>query len=315
MGFLDGSRSRQRRREHLPAFRQIHMSLKFDLRHLAYRNKDGSFGTQAERLKTLARMADDLKGLGYQNMTADSLKPKHVEALVKHWQGQDLSAGTLKNRMAVLRWWAEKVGKPAIVAGDNAFYGISDRQHVTNETKAVELQGDNLERVTDPWTRYALRLQAAFGLRREEALKFRPKVALGDVEVGQVVQLKASWCKGGRAREVPIRTADQVALLQEVAGFAKGGSLIPSNKLYVDQLNTFKHQTAKAGLSKSHGLRHQYAQRRYQEETGFPCPAAGGPTSRQLGPDDKARDRAARLQISRELGHEREQITAVYLGR
>lgn len=293
----------------------MRVSLKYDLRHLAYRNKDGSFGTQAERLKTLTKMADDLKGLGYQNMTADSLKPKHIEALVKSWRGQDLSVGTVKNRMAALRWWAEKVGKPGIIASDNAFYGIADRKYVTNKTKAVELGDDGLERVTDPWTRYALRLQAALGLRREEALKFRPKVALAAIEVGQVVQLKASWCKGGRPREVPIRTEEQVALLEEVAAFAKGGSLIPSNKLYVEQLNTFKHQTAKAGLSKTHGLRHQYAQRRYMEETGFPCPAAGGPTSRQLTAAEKARDRDARLKISRELGHEREQITAVYLGR
>jgi integrase len=293
----------------------MRVSLKYDLRHLAYRNKDGSFGTQAERLKTLTKMADDLKGLGYQNMTADSLKPKHVEALVTFWRGQDLSVGTVKNRMAALRWWAEKVGKPGIIASDNAFYGIADRKYVTNKTKARELGGDGLEQVTDPWTRYALLMQAAFGLRREEALKFRPKVALDAIEVGQVVQLKASWCKGGRPREVPIRTAEQVALLLEIAAFARGGSLIPSNKLYVEQLNTFKHQTAKAGLSKTHGLRHQYAQRRYLEETGFPSPAAGGPTSRQLTAVEKARDREARLMISRELGHEREQITAVYLGR
>jgi integrase len=293
----------------------MRVSLKYDLRHLAYRNKDGSYGTQAERLKTLAKMADDLKALGFQNMTADSLKPKHVEALVKQWHGQRLAVGTIKNRMSALRWWAEKVGKPNVVAGDNAFYGIAERQYVTNETKAIELPSDGLDKVTDPWTRYTLRLQAAFGLRREEAIKFRPKVAVEVIEVGQAIKLKASWCKGGRARDVPIRTAEQVALLQEVAAFCKGGSLIPSNKLYVDQLNTFKHQTAKAGLSKSHGLRHQYAQRRYMEETGFPCPALGGPTSKQLGPDDKARDHDARLKISRELGHEREQITAVYLGR
>lgn len=293
----------------------MRVSLKYDLRHLAYRNKDGSYGTQAERLKTLAKMADDLKGLGFVNMTADSLKPKHVEALVKAWQGQGLAIGTVKNRMAVLRWWAEKIGKPNVVAGDNSFYGIAEREYVTNETKAIELPDAGLARVTDPWTKLALRLQAAFGLRREEAIKFRPKIAAERIAIGESISLQASWCKGGRARQVPIRNGEQVALLQEVASFCKGGSLIPSNKLYVDQLNTFKHQTAKAGLSKTHGLRHQYAQRRYLEETGRPCPAAGGPGSRQLDKVEKAKDHEARLVISRELGHEREQITAVYLGR
>ena len=37
--------------------------------------------------------------------------------------------------------------------------------------------------------------------------------------------------------------------------------------------------------------------------------------SRQLCPTQKESDGQARQQISRELGHEREQITAVYLGR
>ena len=63
-----------------------------------------------------------------------------------------------------------------------------------------------------------------------------------------------------------------------------------------------------------HGLRHHYAQARYAELTGWKAPAAGGPTSTQLSPEDKRIDREARLTISRELGHEREQITAVYLG-
>ena len=63
------------------------------------------------------------------------------------------------------------------------------------------------------------------------------------------------------------------------------------------------------------GLRHHYAQARYAELTGWKTPAAGGPTSKQLSPEQKVIDRQARLTTSRELGHEREQFTAVYLGR
>ena len=49
--------------------------------------------------------------------------------------------------------------------------------------------------------------------------------------------------------------------------------------------------------------------------TGWQCPARGGPTSRQLTQQQKAIDRAARETISHEIGHNREQITAVCLGR
>ena len=76
-----------------------------------------------------------------------------------------------------------------------------------------------------------------------------------------------------------------------------------------------ERHTADAGLSKLHGVRHAYAQDRYAELTGRPAPAAGGTSSKDLTPEEKAQDLAARLQISHEMGHEREQITVVYLGR
>ena len=55
-----------------------------------------------------------------------------------------------------------------------------------------------------------------------------------------------------------------------------------------------------------HGLRHAYAQNRYEELTGWKAPAAGGPDSKSLTPEQRELDREARLTISRELGHERE---------
>ncbi|CAI1079109.1 hypothetical protein V2T44_11310 [Serratia ficaria] len=49
--------------------------------------------------------------------------------------------------------------------------------------------------------------------------------------------------------------------------------------------------------------------------TGWKAPAAGGPTARSLTADQRALDMQVRQTIRRELGHERTQITAVYLGR
>lgn len=64
-----------------------------------------------------------------------------------------------------------------------------------------------------------------------------------------------------------------------------------------------------------HGLRHAYAQDRYKELTGWECPARGGPTSQSLTSEQRTLDQEARLVISLELGHEREQVTVAYLGR
>ncbi len=127
--------------------------------------------------------------------------------------------------------------------------------------------------------------------------------------------LKDTWTKGGKAREIPIRTTEQREVLDRAHRMAGRGSLIPADRNYVQQLRVYEGHTARAGLSKLHGLRHAYAQQRYQELTGWKCSAAGGTESGALTPEEKAQDKEARLTISRELGHEKEGVTAIYLGR
>ena len=81
------------------------------------------------------------------------------------------------------------------------------------------------------------------------------------------------------------------------------------------QLRRFEYQCDQAGIHQLHGHRHQYAQTRYLELTGWAAPAAGGPHSKELTPAQKVIDQAARIKISKELGHNRPNISAVYLGR
>jgi len=47
---------------------------------------------------------------------AESLKPKHVKRLLARWQGEGPAVGTIKNRMAERRWWAEKTGNQNVMA-------------------------------------------------------------------------------------------------------------------------------------------------------------------------------------------------------
>ncbi len=107
----------------------------------------------------------------------------------------------------------------------------------------------------------------------------------------------------------------QRRLLIEARALARGGALIPPHLNYVQQLHHYEKQTQKAGLSRLHSLRHNYAQRRYLELTELVCPVAGGLPSKAQNPAQRALDQKARVTISRELGHARAAISAVYLGR
>ncbi|MEX2257145.1 MAG: phage integrase N-terminal domain-containing protein [Woeseia sp.] len=283
--------------------------LNYQLKQLGQNNRDGSFATQAKRAWLLSQIANQLHELGFRGMQARSLKAKHVRALVAHWQNQKLAIGTIKNRMSVLRWWARKVNRQSVIANSNDRYGIGRRQLVATTSKAKDVSTDQLAKITDPYVALSLELQRAFGLRREEAIKFQPKFA----DRGDHLHLKASWTKGGKARVIPIRTDAQRALIDRIHARVGNASLIPAERNYVQQLRIYTRQVMNAGLSKLHGLRHAYAQQRYHELTGWHCPAAGGPPARTLNETQRVIDRSARLTISHELGHEREEITTVYL--
>ena len=285
-------------------------NLSFSLKTLCTRSGEGSFGTRALRQRGLMAMATDLKNMGYRLPAAASIKGKHVTALVAHWKTSGLSDQTIRNRLTWLRWWAYQIGKPGLLPKNNDTYGLAERGRFSGN-KAKRLEGTALERVRDPRVQLALKLEAAFGLRREEALKLRPVLA----DRGDRIALKASWCKGGRYREIPITHEKQRALLDEVRAVVGDGSLIGTGRNYHQALKSYENQIIKAGISNAHGYRHAYAQWRYKVLTGWSCPAAGGPTVDAMTPAQAARDRAARFEISHELGHGRLDVTDTYLGR
>jgi len=285
--------------------------LNYQLKKLCRQSREGSYATQVRRERDLTLIANQLHDLGYRGMRAVSLKPKHVDALTKHWLSQGISVGTIKNRMASIRWWAHKVNRQNVVARSNDHYGIPDRRFVTNESKAKTVTGADLDKVRDEHVCMSLELQQAFGLRREEAMKFQPSFA----DRGDHLVLKATWTKGGKERVIPVRTDEQRTLLDRARRLAGLGSLIPSTRNYRQQFRIYEGHTIRAGLSNMHGLRHAYAQNRYEELTGWKSPAAGGPETKALTQEQRKVDHEVRLIISKELGHEREAVTGAYLGR
>ncbi len=107
--------------------------------------------------------------------------------------------------------------------------------------------GGNFRAEKTPKTAYLLASQAEFGCalgpptdrsRRAESIKFQPAWA----DRGDTLALKPTWCKGGRAREIPIRTDAQRKLLTEATAFAGSGSLIQADRKYVEQPRRFEHQ-------------------------------------------------------------------------
>lgn len=281
------------------------------MRFVCQRNRDGSYATIANREHSLQLMGRQLEELGFRQLKrAEQLKPKHVWALIGRWQDEGIAAATIKNRMSHLRWLAAKTDNRSLVARDNDHYGINRRQYVTNESKALQFDNERIARIEDRHVQLSAELQREFGLRREEAMKLIPHQAHQD----QKLVLQGSWCKGGKPREIPIRTDAQRDLLSRAKTLVGQRSMIPPERSYVHHLRVFERSMNRVGLGRSHGARHMYAQQLYEALSGQLPPALGGISRKQMSPSERAKDDEIRLTISREMGHERLQIVAIYIG-
>ena len=172
-----------------------------------------------------------------------------------------------------------------------------------------------------------IQLAQTFGHRFEEAALFNARAALKQLQKGASKITIHSGTKGGRVRHVPITTQNQVNVLRHVAGVqGKGRSIIPDSSNYIQFRNAAYHALYPTPLKGFHGLRHEYAQARYEMLTKVKCPVASNIQhgrahhayiAKQLGLSISAArqlDHAARTTIARELGHGRLEITNNYLG-
>jgi integrase len=291
------------------------MSAKGDFKHginlILQHNQQGAYATHYARKSLLLSFANDLhQHTVFKPRNIYCLKEKHIRNVVAYWQQQGLSAGTIKNRTAALRWLAQKINKANIMPS-NTQLNIDKRVYVSPQNKA--LINPDFSGITNPYVRVSLELQRLFGLRREESLKIKPQDAASD---GQYLRLRGAWCKNGRPREIPIITDEQRHWINkaiELANTTPNGTLIPRGKNYIQQRWTYDKQVQRAGLNNLHGLRHAYAQQRYLELTGFPCPIAGGPSRKSLTSEQKVLDKQARLTITELLGHSRVGVVKNYL--
>ena len=290
--------------------------LKFDLMQLCSA-RDGSEGTRKRRKEGLGLVADQLHELGYKRLRATQIKGRHAVALVRRWQGEGIATGTIKTRLSYIRYWAKRVGRAHVLYPDNALYGIDPRPRSV-ESKALGLTEEQLSRLTGPYVermRVSLRLMRYLGLRREEAMRWKPKVAIVRDENGMIVEanIAKGWGKNGRPRTLPIRNDEQRQAMEDsIRVCTADGSMIPDTLRVEQYRNMIEYRTRLVGIDSKHALRHEFAAELYRELTG--CEPMNTRKPGDAIPKRTA-DRAARDEVSRQLGHSRRVVVDAYLGR
>lgn len=155
-------------------------------------------------------------------------------------------------------------------------------------------------------------LARELGLRSKEAALLDASKAVQEAMKKGTIRV-IDGTKGGRLRVLPITHERQIVALVNAATLqSQERALIPENQNW----KTFREGELRAGrgLLQGHGiagyhdLRSAYACKRYEALTGQVAPVYGV----EIG--DRERDKQARRQLARELGHGRIDVISEYIG-
>jgi len=287
-----------------------------------HRSKGVGNLTKKARAYVIFQFFKDIKAEGYPIKNIFNLDQRHVQAAVRVWLRQELAPSTIQSRLSHLRWLACGIGKGGLIL-DPEKYGVEphhiERVYVAQSDKSwsgKDVISEELIKAAsnkDMWVGIQLELMSAFGLRVRESVLMRPRYS----DCGPSLTVEEGT-KGGRTRVVPIRTPEQRDVLdraKQMSLLSARGALVPPGKDPSQAINRLYYVCRLLGITKAqlaitpHGLRHQYANDRYEEVSGMASTVRGGPVEY-----DRAADERGRQAVTQELGHARLSITASYTG-
>ncbi|NCB55656.1 MAG: integrase [Epsilonproteobacteria bacterium] len=284
-----------------------------------------SFSTQATLENRFDQFVEWAKENGISRL--EQVEREDVLAYADSLKKSELSAATQQNYLSAVNVIMQTArGDDSVrVTGKEA--ELEQRSGVAQEYKGNAERGELSER-----TQALIDLARSFGLRFEEASKLDAKSALKEAEQTGKVTIE-NGTKGGQERTVAVTNENQISTLKNAAELqGNDRSMIESSKSYAEHQRDCYRET-----SNFHAERHAYANERYsqlmQEKLGIDIksPVLSDKPEGQSWANyvasqayeqgvsitpELARefDREARLELSEELGHHREDVVSAYIG-
>ncbi len=285
----------------------IYRALVDQLDKLARHNRQGSFRTKDRYYEAMKRFCKFLAD-HYCLQKLANISGKHLVSYVEHMQMAGKSASTIKTELAGIRFWHDKM---------DAKYRLP-----SNSQLGIELERRRFGGVDRTWTPpefnrllmialfegrddyiLAFYLARYGGLRVHECFRIDTAIAEDALREGAIT-IKG---KGGKVRTVPINKQISIALRETLRRTKRGHKLLVPDDMPTDDaiygiqkfLLDHRKELCDEGDERPltfHGLRHTYAAEKYQALI-----AAG------------KNELDAHLAVSKLLGHERPDVTDIYL--
>ena len=287
----------------------VTLSLVAQLDRLARHNRQGSFRTKERYYEAMKRFCVFLAEVFHLQKLAN-ISGKHLTAYVLYMQANGRVTSTIKTELAAIRFFHDKIDRPRYKLPSNSELAVTlerrrfrdqDRTWSDEEYKRflTYCSAKGREDFGD-----IARLTYCMGLRIHEC--FRIDTATVDAALREdVLEIKG---KGGKVRRVPIEEpCVRDVLCRWRKRTTRGQKIfVPENvptDIAIEAFQRFLiHARPEVQNPDSerpmthHGLRHCYAARKYT----------------QLTVEGKS-DLDAHLEVSRLLGHNRAEVTDIYL--
>lgn len=286
----------------------IFLCLLEQLNSLAKHNRQGSYKTRERYYEAMRRFCAFLADT-FRLQKLANISGKHLIAYVEHLLDTGKSASTIKTDLAAIRFFHSRISRAKYrlpsndemnVTLERRRFGGVDRTWSQREFGRFVLlcREGNLEAYT------AIACISYYaGLRIHECFRLDTAVAEAALK-NNMITIKG---KGGKIRSVPINETIRIELHKMLEVTPRGHKLFVPDDLRTDiAINRFQQficsyrdriqdEDATRPLT-HHGLRHSFAARTYQELI-----------------DRGVRPLDAQARVSKLLGHERPDVTNIYL--
>ncbi len=283
----------------------IQSNLVHQLHKVQRHNRQGSYKTRERYYQAMLRFCSYLAE-HWRLQKLSNISEKHIHAYVGFMKESGKSASTIKTDLSGIRFFHDKMSEAKNNLPDNSELNLS-RRKLTGIPRAWSFSEFNkMLAICIKQNRedYALALSLAYyvGLRIHECVRIDTKTASEAVKTS-IITVKG---KNGKIRSVPINETVKILFEKLLISIERGEKLIvpkdTPTHLYINALQKFisYHRKSISGERDNpltfHGLRHSYAQNEYRKALA-----------------ENSNEYSARLKISMLLGHEREDVTLVYL--
>ena len=286
----------------------IYQTLIAQLDKVFRHNRQGSFRTKERYYEAEKRFCCFLSDK-YHLQKLSNISGKHLVAYVIYMQEQGLSAATIKTELAAIRFFHDKM--------ERTKYRLP-----SNDELAVELERRRFGQKDRTWSTREFNLFLATciadghedfaaiacltwyaGLRIHEC--FRIDTAIAEQALREnAITIKG---KGGKIRTIPINESIRIELKKMLAVTKRGHKLFVADdelthtaiarlQQYIYKVRPQIQDEGSTRPMTHHGLRHSFAAHTYQELI-----------------DNGMSPLSASLRVSQLLGHERPDVTNVYL--